>query len=164
MTRRIRSTLLAVASLALGSYTQAGLLDSPPPAFGDLPGQVVFRMGPVYYHPGEADTIVTCTNADDVPARVALELFDQADQPVGTLVQAALAVRGTVNFVTSANSTRDYWVVIENLSALDHGKARVSATTTRLSCTAYHRIRASDGTIQEKALELVKKVPHRPRR
>jgi hypothetical protein len=34
----------------------------------------------------------------------------------------------------------------------------VSATTTKLSCAAYHRIRAADGSIHEKALELVKKV------
>jgi hypothetical protein len=126
--------------------------------FGESPGQVIYRMGPVYYHPEEADTIVTCTNADDVPVRVAIELFDQRDSPVGTLVQAALAVGGTVNFVTSSNSTREHWVVIEHLSPLDHGKARVSATTTKLSCAAYHRIRANDGTMQEKALELIKRV------
>ncbi len=115
-------------------------------------------MGPIYYHPGEVDTVVTCTSFDDIAASVAIELFDQEDNPVGTLVQAALSVGAAVTFVTSGASSRNYWVAIPDLPPLDHGKARVSATTTKLSCAAYHRIRAPDGTVQEKALELVKKV------
>ncbi len=164
MTNRTSRLVLVVFSLLLGQHAEAGLLDSPPPTFYGVPGQVIYRMGAIYYHPGEADTVVTCTNLDDAQASVAIELFDQADKPTGTLADADLAVGGIVTFVTSMDSSREDWVVVQNLPRLDHGKARVSATTTRLSCTGYHRIRAADGTMRDTPLELVKKVSREVRR
>ena len=158
MMTRTRGMLLTVLGLLVGQQVGAGLLDSAPPTLNGVAAQVIYRMGPVYYHPGEADTVITCNSFDDVGVSVAIELFDQSDNPVGTLVQAALAKGGTVTFVTSADAKRGYWVLVPDLAPLDHGKARVSATTTKLSCAAYHRLRAADGTVQEKALELVKKI------
>jgi hypothetical protein len=156
--------LLAVFSLLLGQHADAGLLNSPPPTFYGVPGQVIYRMGAIYYHPGQVNTVVTCTNLDDARAGVAIELFDQADNPTGTLAYADLAVGGIVTFVTSADWAEQSWVVVQHLTPLDSGKARVSATTTRLSCTGYHRIQAADGSMQNTPLELIKKVSRDTRR
>jgi hypothetical protein len=153
--------VLAVLALVAAQQSHAGLLDSPAPTLGGVPAQVVYRMGPIYYQPGQTDTIVTCTNADDAGIRLAIEVFDEADNPVGGMAQAALPARETITFLTSADMSRAGFLVIQGLPPLAHAKARVSATTQRLSCAAYHRVRASDGTTQEKALELIKKV-HAP--
>lgn len=157
MTIRGSKIVLAAFSLLL-TQVHAGLLDSPPPTINGVLGQVVYRMGPIYYDPGHIDTVVKCTNLDATPAVAVIELFDQGDNRVGTPMQGVLAAGGTVNFVTSGDSSRAYWVVIPDLAPLEHGKARISATTANLSCAAYHRFRATDGSIEEKALELVKKV------
>lgn len=158
MTARTTRLLLAAAALLAAKPAAAGLLDSPPPLFHGVPGQVIYRMGAIYYQPGEVDTVVTCANLDDAAATVALEMFDQQDNPAGTLAQASVARGATVTFVTSAGASREQWVVVEGLSPIDHGKARVSATTTRLSCTGYHHKRAADGTVRHTPLELIKKV------
>jgi hypothetical protein len=63
-----------------------------------------------------------------------------------------------VSFVTSARVTAEGRIVVPNLSTLDSGKARVSASTTRLSCTGYWRARSEDGTTKDSGLQLVKKV------
>jgi len=162
MPQRTSRVVLGVFSLLLAPHVEAGLLDSPPPTINGAVGEVIYRMGPVYYHPGQVDTVVKCTNLNDAQAVLVVEVFDQGDNPVGTLVQAALSVGGTVNFVTSADTSRNYWVVIPDLPPLDHGKARVSATTAKLSCTGYHRTRTAGGTTDEKTLELIKKVSRAP--
>ena len=158
MTKPTIRMVLAAAALLAAEHAAAGLLDSPPPLFNGIPGQVIYRMGAIYYHPGEVDTVVTCTNLDDAPAIVALELFDLRDYPVGSVPHATVARGGTVTFVTSSTASREQWRVVEGLAAIDHGKARVSATTTRLSCTGYHQRRAADGRVRDTPLELVKKV------
>ena len=150
--------LLAASALLAATLATAGLLDSAPPAFNGVAGQVIYRMGAIYYHPGEMDTMVTCANLDDAPVSVALELFDQQDRPAGALTYADVARGGTVTFVTSARPNREQWVVVSGLFGIDHGKARVSATSTRLSCTGYHNRRAADGSVRDTPLELVKKV------
>jgi len=156
---RTRRAALAVASLLVGQAAQAGILDSPPPRFGTVDGQVVFRMGPVHYQPGWTDTVVTCTNVDDVQASVVLEIFDEEDHLVGNSPEATLpAPGGSVTYVTSADARRSDWVVVEALAPIDHGKARVSATTSKLSCFAYHQIRVEDGSVREQPLELIKRV------
>lgn len=150
---------LAVVSLLIGHAAQGGLLDSPPPRFGTVDGKIVFRMGPIHFQPGRTDTVITCINVADVTATVAVEVFDESDHVVGHSADTALpAAGGTVTYVTSADASRAHWVVIEDLAPLDHGKARVSATTDELSCSAYHQIRDEGGSVQEQPLELIKKV------
>jgi hypothetical protein len=149
---------LAIASLAVAHAAQGGLLDSPPPTFGTVAGKIVFRMGPIHFQPDRTDTVITCTNVSDAVATVAVEVFDERDRPVGRRTDATLPAAGSVHFVTSADASRQDWIVIEALSPLDHGKARVSATTEKLSCSAYHRLREADGGVREQPLELVKKV------
>jgi hypothetical protein len=159
MTTRIGAVLLAVSILLAGhQQVDAGLLDSPPPTFDGIPGQVTYRMGAIYYEPTKVDTMVKCTNMGEEQAMIALELFDQADNPAGTVAYADLAVGDTITFATSANWAKGDWVVVQQLMPLDSGKARVSATTTRLSCTGYHLYQASDGSIQNRPLRLIKKV------
>src|SRR5215510_4844060 len=80
---RTRRVVLAALSLLVGQTAQGGILDSPPPQFGTIDGQVVYRMGPVEFQPGGVDTIITCTNVDEVEARVAVEIFDEDDLVVG---------------------------------------------------------------------------------
>ena len=158
MATRVWRVGLAVLGLLLAQHVDAGLLDSPPPTFDGAQGQVIYRMGAIYYDPGRVDTMVTCTNLDTIQARLAIELFDERDNLIGTLAHADLPAGATVTFTTSADMSRQGWVVIPDLPAFDHGKARVSATTTKLSCSGYQRIRTAVGTFEEKALELVKKV------
>lgn len=156
---RTARVVLAVASLVVGQAAQAGLLDSPPPRFGTVDGKVVFRMGPIHFQPGRTDTVITCTNVGDASATIAVEVFDESDHVVGHSANTAVAAGGgTVTYVTSADASRAHWVVIEGLAPLDHGKARVSATTDKLSCTAYHQLRDEDGSVQEQPVELIKKV------
>jgi len=150
---------LAVALLAglLTSRAHAGLLDSPPPTFPSGAGKVVYRMGPLQYDPGWADTIVTCTNLSDAPAGVSMEVFDHADVRTAQAT-ASLAPGAEVSFVTSAEAGVAQATVLSGLSAVDDAKARVSATTAKLNCGGRHRVVAADGTVKEMPLELLKKV------
>jgi hypothetical protein len=161
MTPRTRTISLAALALVLGRPAQAGLLDSPPPMLGAVQGQVVYRMGPVHFEPGHSDTVIRCSNADDVPIEVAVELFDQDDERIGAIARTTAAAGAGVSYVTSADPANPDWVVVRDLPPLRHGKARVSATTRNLSCAAHYRIRAADGSVREQALELVKKVAPR---
>jgi hypothetical protein len=156
--RRTGRVALAIASLVVAHAAQGGLLDSPPPTFGTVAGKIVFRMGPIHFQPDRTDTVITCTNVSDAAARVAVEVFDERDRAVGNRTDTTLPASGTVNFVTSDDASRQNWLVIEGLAPLDHGKARVSATTEKLSCSAYHRIREADGGVREQPLELIKKL------
>ena len=153
-----------VTSLIFWHAGTAGLLDSPPPNLQGGTSQVVFRMGPIYFLPGRMDTVVTCTNLSDHATQVAIEIFDATDTLAVTAAKTNLDIAGVVSFVTSANSTSLGQVVIAGLPPVDHGKARVSATTTELSCTAIHRVLAADGSIENKALSLVKKIGPQPPR
>jgi len=158
MTTRRSAALLAMLGLLLGGRSHAGLLGSPPPTIGGEPGKVVYRMGPVHYDPGWVDTVVSCTNLGDGPAGMALEIFDEEDVLRGTASRVAVPGGGSVTFATSSDPGVDGAVVLAGLPALDHGKARVSATTAKLSCAAKNRVLGSDGRVNEAPLELVKKV------
>ena len=135
----------------------AGILDAPPPSFGGTAGRVIYRMGPVE-HDSLVDTVVTCSNAADVAVELAVEVFDARDQALGLPTRATTPVGGAVTFVTSADAGVPGATVILGLPALEDGKARVSATTSQIACTAKHRIRSETGGIREAVLELVKKV------
>ena len=155
---RSAGVALAIAGLVASSAASGGLLDSPAPTFGAVAGRVVFRMGPIHFQPDRTDTVITCTNVGDAAAQLAVEVFDERDRAVGRRADATLPASASVSFVTSADASRDHWVVMEGLAPLDHGKARVSATTTKLACSAHHHLRNEDGTTLDSALELVKKV------
>jgi hypothetical protein len=151
-----------MAGAFLGGSATAGLLDSAAPALGNgEPAKVVYRMGAVHFEPGGwVDTTVTCTNLAPVAARMGLEVFDETDKPAGQLAVATVAAGASVTFATSADAAVAGAVVVPGLPPIDHGKARVSASTTQLSCSAINRMRAMDGTIKESALELMKKVAY----
>lgn len=158
------TTGMALASLLIAGTAHGGLLTSEPPLIGpSLRGTIVYRMGPIHYEPGGwVDTTVTCTNLAGEAAKVALEVFDERDERTGGLAQAEVAPNASVTFGTSADAGPASIVVVRDLPPVDHGKARVSASTTQLSCTALNRMRADDGTVKESALELVKKVAQAP--
>ena len=89
-------------------------------------------MGSVHYDPGHVDTVVTCTNVSDRTVPVAIEVFDQDDQRSGIVIRDAVPARGTVVFATSQTVEFPGANVFPNLGAIDHGKARVSATNCRV--------------------------------
>jgi hypothetical protein len=152
------AALLLAALVTPGQRARAGLLDNPPPTLdGGQRGRVVFRMGPVLYAPGAVDTEVTCTNLTTLPVPIAVELFDERDERAGDVARVTLPPSGNATIVTSAGGATGE-VVVGHLAPVEHGKARVSAPTTRISCTAQHRIKADDGSIKEVPVELVKKV------
>jgi len=150
---------MTLATASFGGSAAAGLLDSPPPALGNgTTGTIVYRMGAVHYEPGGwVDTTITCTNLAATPSVIALEVFDENDRRVGDVAQATVEPNAAVTFATSAAAAPN-GVAIAGLPAIDHGKARVSGSTTKLSCTAVNHMRANDGTMKEAPLELVKKV------
>ena len=157
-TRAMAMVLVALGTLAAPD-ARAGLLDSPPPSFGaGVPSKVVYRMGPVHYDPGWADTIVTCSSLASTPIDVAIELFNGADEAVGLVTRAAIQPGGQVVFATSADAGGAGAVPVLNLAPMENGKARVSATTSQLSCSGKQRVRASDGGTKEFPFELIKKV------
>jgi hypothetical protein len=158
---RSAGVALAIAGLVASSAASGGLLDSPAPTFGTIAGRVVFRMGPIHFQPDRTDTVITCTNVGEAATQLAVEVFDERDRAVGRRADATLPPSASVSFVTSADASRDQWVVMEGLAPLDHGKARVSGTTDKLSCSAYHRIREEDGGVREQPLELIKKISAR---
>ena len=147
----------ALAMLLASIPAQAGLLDSPPPSLDSGASQVVYRMGPVYYEAGHIDTVVTCSNLSDGPVNMAIEIFDEQDSRV-RLERGSAAARADLTFATSAAPGIAGAVVVSELPRLDAGKARVSATSKNISCTARHRTVAGDGAVSEGPLELVKKV------
>jgi hypothetical protein len=144
----------------LAGQARGGLLDSPPPALDGGNSRVAYRMGPIQYDPGWADTVITCTNISDAPTRVAVEIFDHGDVRVGQAVSGVVAAGGEVSFVTSTDAGVASANVLQGLSAIDDAKARVSATTSKLSCAGRHRVVAADGTAKEMPVELVKKIAH----
>jgi hypothetical protein len=155
-----RTTFAAALGVLLagaqGPPAWAGLLDSPAPNFDGVPGKVIYRMGPVHHDAGAVDTLVTCANVGDVPVRLALEIFDGNDRSAGFPTQATLAVGASVTFVTSAGAGDG--TVVLGLPPMEDGKARVSATSTRISCSGRLRLRSGGGDVRETPLELVKKV------
>lgn len=157
---RIRRLAL-LAGILSSSIAMAGLLDAPPPTLDGTPATVVYRMGAVHYEPGGwVDTSITCTNLSSGSATIALEIFDENDQLAGGLTQATAAAGAKVSFATSDGADVPGAVVVAGLPAVDHGKARISASTKQLTCTAVNRMRGSDGTTKEAALELIKKVAY----
>jgi hypothetical protein len=64
----------------------------------------------------------------------------------------------SISFVTAAEATSGPRVVLQGLTAVEHGKVRVSATTSKLSCTGRNRILGGDGIASERVLELIKRV------
>jgi hypothetical protein len=114
-------------------------------------------MGPVYYEPGHVDTLVTCTNLSDGPVSFAIEVFDEEDARV-RLERGSAAAGKDITFTTSAAPGVPDAVVVSEMPRIDHGKARVSANSSKVSCTAKHRTVAADGSVSEGPLELVKKV------
>ncbi len=127
------TTLLALAVVVLSGPARAGVLDSPPPVLpGNEPSKVIYSMGPVYFGQN-VDTVVQCTNLADHPALLALEVFDGDGVLRGELAPAAVGPNGDVTFATSATPGIPGAVILSHLPPIDHGKARVSATTVRLS-------------------------------
>lgn len=162
MTMRARMAGTAVAALLVAPSAFAGLLDAAPPVFEDgARATIVYRMGAVHFEPGGwVDTSVTCTNFSATAARVAFEIFDENDRPAGDVAKASVTAGAKVSFVTSDGADVPGAVVVPRLPAIDHGKARVSASTTQLACSAVNRMRGSDGATKEAALELIKKVAY----
>lgn len=161
---RLRSRLawVALVGTLAGGNAAAGLLDSQAPMLDNGErATVVYRMGAIHFEPGGwVDTIVTCTNLASMPAKLTLEVFDENDRLAGQIARASIAAGAGATFATSANANVQGAVTIPDLPPIDHGKARVSASTTQLSCTALNRMRAADGTTKEAALELIKKVAY----
>ncbi len=159
---RSRLTVMALAGLCYRSSATAGLLDSPPPVLGNGErGTVVFRMGAVHFEPGGwVDTTVTCTNLATTPANLAIEVFDENDRLAGDVTKAAVAAGAGLTFATSSSANAAGATIISGLPPIDHGKARVSASTAQLTCVAVNRMRGSDGAIKEAPLELIKKVAY----
>jgi len=159
MALRSAGALACTLGLALPGLAHSGLLDAAPPVFPDgAPAIVVYRMGPVHYESGHVDTVVKCQSIDDRPIQLALEIFDESDARVGEVARATLAPGESISFVTAADAASQRRVVLQGLAPLAHGKARVSATSAKLNCTAYNRIAAGDGSTSQSALELIKKV------
>jgi len=155
--RRPISWLAFLVSL-MPAFAAGGLLTSPAPDFDGVPGRVVYRMGPVHHEQGHVDTLVICTNLGDVGAGLAIEIFDSDDALAGLLTRAKVAAGGTVTFATAGDVAPADAVVVLALPPMENAKARVSATTARLSCSAKHVLRAAGGGSKEVPLELVKKV------
>jgi hypothetical protein len=158
MTTQRSATLLAALGLLLGGPVHAGLLDSPPLGIDGQPGKVVYRMGPVYYEPGHADTVVSCTNFADGPTSMVLEIFDENDVLRATAYSPQVAANGSATFATSNGPDIDGAVIPAGIPTVEHGKARVSATTAKIACAAKTQVVGSDGNVKERPLELVKKV------
>ncbi len=160
MIMRVRM-LATLAGILIPTVATAGLLDAPPPTLDGTPATVVYRMGAVHYEPGGwVDTSITCTNLSPAAATIALEIFDENDRLAGELARTTAAAGAKVSFATSDGADVPGAVVVPRLPAVDHGKARISASTTQLACTAVNRMRGSDGTTKEAALELIKKVAY----
>lgn len=158
----MKRNTLAFAALAFAmQWTRlaaAGLLDSPPPSLDGGASRVVYRMGPVYFEAGRADTIVSCTNIGDGPVSLAIEIFDGEGRLAASAKQTRIAPGAGVSFGTSAVDGRPGLVVADPLTSVTSGKARVSATATTISCSAGQIVRGEDGTARELPLQLVKKV------
>jgi hypothetical protein len=156
----VRAHALALAGLLLvAPIARAGLLDTPAPILPDgAPATVIYRMGPVFFEPGNIDTVIRCANLGQAPVGLEVEIFDESDQLVASATSANLAVGADVAFGTSADRERPDLVIIGRLVNLQQGKARVSATDTKISCLGQQVLHDKNGTSRVLGLELVKKV------
>jgi hypothetical protein len=64
----------------------------------------------------------------------------------------------SITFATSSGPDIDGAVIPPGMPTVEHGKARVSATTAKITCAAKTQVVGSDGNVKERPLELVKKV------
>jgi len=161
MSAKTRGVLIVVWGMALGFPVFAGILDAPPPDLGSgTTGIVVYRMGPVHFDPGHVDTVIRCTNLSEAPIAVGVEIFGEAGELEGLWRRESLAPQQVFVFATGPAPNLPDASVPVDLEPIEHGKARVSATTSRLVCDAQHVVwdGRSGGPAKTSVLELVKKV------
>ena len=153
-------TAAAVMMAGPGPTVRAGVLDAPVPDFGQgKRGLVVYRMGPVYFEAGSVDTVIRCTNVSDAPIDLAVEVFGESGDLKGVWKHTALAPRQTMVYSTSPSRALPNAEGPANLDPIDHGKARVSATSAQVSCDAQHVVLdGNGGTARTSTLEMVKRV------
>jgi hypothetical protein len=87
-----------------------------------------------------------------------LEIFDENDVLRATAYSAQIAGSQSVTFATSSGPNIDGAAIPPGMPSVEHGKARVSATTAKIACAAKTVVVGSDGGVKERPLELVKKV------
>ena len=167
MTRTMKSEsarwLLALVFVgALAGDGLAGVRDDPAPDTGDgKASKVVYRMGALAFDPGHADFAVTCTNLGPKAVNVVLEVYGDDDRRTGNAARMKLDPHASGTFASSDLAARAGDVVIANLPAIDHGRARVSAQRGDIACTAVSRLRGDDGETREVPFALVKRVAPR---
>lgn len=165
MTLKSQSARWLLALVFVGVLVGDGLTgvrDDPAPDTGDgRDSKVVYRMGSIYFDPGHADFVVSCTNLGPKALHVVLEVYDEDDRRIGEGAKIKLDPQGTGTFVSSAAVARAGDVVLATLRPIDHGRARVSAKRGDIACTATSRLRGDDGETREVPLALVKRVAPR---
>jgi hypothetical protein len=152
---------LVAAALLVGAPAHAGFLDDPPaPLPGGAAGRVVYRMGPVLADSGRVDTVIRCRNAADVAATIAVEVYEDGGPRVAVVSRTDVAPGSEATFATSSDAGGEGAVVIPRATFHLQGKARVTASTARLSCAGEHVIRSPDAAagLQTAPLGLIKKV------
>jgi hypothetical protein len=79
---------------------------------------------------------------------------------MGSASRIGVAPGGEAAFGTFLDPAHPEQVAVSPLLPLTHGKARVSASATKLSCVGQQILRSEDGSTREMSLELVKKVAY----
>lgn len=152
---------MAIGALLMGLPAFAGILDSPPPALGPAGASVVvYRMGPVHYDPGHVETVIRCSNLTNATIGVAVEYFDESDVLQGSWRNEALAPGRSFIVATGPAPNAPEAEYPAGLPPMQHGKARVSATTAQIACSAEHVLQDEKTGAPAKisVLELIKKV------
>jgi hypothetical protein len=152
---------MLIGGLFLGLPALAGILDTPPPALGPAGTSiVVYRMGPVHYDPGHVETVIRCSNLSAATIGVAVEYFDEEDALHGAWRTETLGPRRSLIVSTGPTANAPEAEYPAGLLPMEHGKARVSATSAQIACSAEHvMLDARTGAPTKiTVLELVKKV------
>ncbi len=155
LTRLLFSVLVL---LALAPAAHAQIMSIPP----QLQGQASFHLWSItgFLSSGGVTTVVTCTNANTVPVRIGVQVFDNTGAAVNDPSATSLSVGpgGTVAFGAGSLAA----IFIDSnlmLSSLPRGAARVLATASKgIICGALIADAISGPPTSMASLTIVKKT------
>ena len=134
--RSILITIVVLLALAV-PQARAGIADSPLPVL--TPGAKTLHLYsvPSVIRGGGLETFFGCTSTDTATMQVGVELFAApGGGAINDAVASSLSVAPGATVLFGTNSAA--WVVVDSLvSASSKGSARILATSTKLTCTAF---------------------------
>ncbi len=132
----------AAAQVSVAGSAVAGIIDTAVPVLplaGEA-GKAVFTVAGVRAAPGSFSFVVHCTNADKVPVEIGVEVFSFSGAPLNDVAAGngsyPVGVGETRTFATSDTLVYEEDELIALAGTANSGSARISATSSKILCSA----------------------------